>query len=205
MSLNARDSYLQNIVPTVIVPKYEPLPEMTDNGHRILMAANGVFLEVRRSWLHLVHQIAPIEALTLPYGMVEPSIKMLFAFPTALVRLFYQDSLGAYPKECGGMIVRNADGAFRYQTLETLQASGEHLKAAIPELAEGEELVVDLHSHGMHRAGFSPLDDIDDKGEFKIAGVIGSLDKERTPTTAFRLCAGGVFIPLSVDAAAVCN
>lgn len=44
--INAIDKALQSVTPTIMVPAYEELAELTEPGHRILMAKNGVWLEV---------------------------------------------------------------------------------------------------------------------------------------------------------------
>jgi PRTRC genetic system protein A len=70
-----------------------------------------------------------------------------------------------------------------------------HVKTILPILAEGEHMVLDIHSHGRFPAGFSPVDDKDDRGENKVAFVVGNLDKE-TVTMDSRLCLEGLFLSL---------
>jgi PRTRC genetic system protein A len=59
----------------------------------------------------------------------------------------------------------------------------------MPVLQDGEEIAVDLHTHGRLPAWFSATDDADDRG-IKIAGVFGHLH-EPVPTAAFRLVLNG--------------
>lgn len=73
-----------------------------------------------------------------------------------------------------------------------------HVRYTRPVLGDDEHLVVDLHSHGHLSAFFSTEDDRDDRGEFKIAGVLGNCDRGQC-STAFRLCANGLFLPLAFD------
>lgn len=201
--MNPLDTFMQKAVPTVIVPRHEPLKFLETIGHRILMASNGVYLEVRRNWLHLIHQIAPI-GITLPYGDVQETMGLPFNFPLDLVRQFYKDALDRFPNECGGWIIHNTEtGKFRYELLTSLKASEDYLEVVRPTLVDGENLVIDLHSHGYHIAEFSPLDDADDAHETVISGVIGSLGENQEPTASFRLCACGVQIPFRVNVAKI--
>jgi PRTRC genetic system protein A len=60
--MNVLDTTLQQSFPTVMVPRREPVAEMQAAGERLLMAENGVFLEIRRNWISLVRQIAQFHA-----------------------------------------------------------------------------------------------------------------------------------------------
>ena len=51
--MDSRDVALQSVMPTVMVPRYSELEELATAGDRILMAANGVWLEVCRAWLYV--------------------------------------------------------------------------------------------------------------------------------------------------------
>jgi PRTRC genetic system protein A len=59
---------------------------------------------------------------------------------------------------------------------------------------DGEHIVVDVHSHGLHTAFFSAEDDADDAGAMKVSLVLGNLDQER-PTSKMRLCMAGLVRP----------
>jgi PRTRC genetic system protein A len=87
----------------------------------------------------------------------------------------------------------------RLERLEELSTGCSHVRYMRPVLDEDEHLVVDIHSHGRLAAFFSSEDDRDDRGEFKIAGVVGNCDRERCSTT-FRLCANGLLLPLAFGA-----
>lgn len=202
--MNSHDLFLQQLVPTVIVPRHEPFEFLKSIGHRMVMASNGLFLEVKRNWLHLIHMVAPIGGLTLPYGEVKSRMELLFDFPIHLVRTFYQDALTHFPNECGAWLIQNTDtGEFRYEMLKSLQATCSFLEVVRPVLDGNEVMVVDLHSHGYHRAEFSDLDDKDDCAEYKISGVIGSIGEHQQATASFRLCAGGVYVPFKVNIATI--
>jgi len=54
-------------------------------------------------------------------------------------------------------------------------------------------VVLDLHSHGQMRAGFSAQDDEDDLG-LKLYGVVGSLDT--VPVVKFRVGVYGYFMEM---------
>lgn len=198
--MNHLDAYFQAQAPTVMVPKHEPLPPLEGCGHRLLMSATGVYYEAVRPWFHLVHKVADLHPVVMPYGEVEEKMDLRIEFPLHLVQRFRREAGEKLPNECSAWITMDTEsGEFRYMMLEEIEAKPDFLRVHRPELGVNEVLVLDLHSHGMIPAFFSRRDNRDDRGEFKIAGVIGNLDKD-TPTAEFRLCAGGLFMPLKVNA-----
>lgn len=198
--MNHIDTYLQAQAPTVMVPKHESLSPLEGCGHRLLMASDGVYYEAVRPWFHLVKRIADLEPICMPYGTVEEKTELRIDFPLELTQQFRLDALDYYPNECSAWITMNTvSGEFRYIMLDAIEARPDFLRVHRPTLPDNEVLVLDLHSHGALPAFFSGQDDRDDRGEFKIAGVIGNVGDD-TPTAKFRLCAGGMFMPLKVNA-----
>jgi PRTRC genetic system protein A len=193
--MNAVDMTLQRSFPTVMVPRKEPVAEMQATGERLLMAENGVFLEIRRSWISLVRQIAKIHVRTaVPYGRMVESTRLLFdRIPPDLIGQFAAMAREACPKETGAWIVWSPETqAFRLAPVGIITHSSGSLKYEPPALAGGEELVMDCHSHGRHPAYFSPTDNEDDRHDVKMALVIGNCDRAN-PSIAARLCAKGLF------------
>jgi PRTRC genetic system protein A len=58
MSLDVRDRLVQQHAPTIMVPTHSDLAPLTAAGHRYLAAADGLWLELRRPWLHMVWPIS---------------------------------------------------------------------------------------------------------------------------------------------------
>jgi len=75
--MDARDLALQASCPVLAVPRFGELPSM-GNGQRILVAANGMFVQVRLDWLDCIQRLAPATGFPLPYGEVQE--RMAFAF-----------------------------------------------------------------------------------------------------------------------------
>ncbi|AQW28837.1 PRTRC system protein A [Ralstonia syzygii subsp. celebesensis] len=203
------DSKLWDSAPTVAVPKFAEFQELQEVGHRFLATAEGLFVEVRRPWLHLIQPVAPLNGQTVrpPYGTVKPKVKLAFerlgaAFP--FVRDFIDAARAAAPNEHAAWVIWNSrSGDLQYRELAITIASPDAISYDRPALAPHESLVVDLHSHGVTDAFFSSTDNEDDAGEVKISCVVGSLADGKTPSIQFRLCALGMFLPLNVPAAAV--
>lgn len=195
--MDARDAVLQLTCPTVMVPRFGSLEPMTGSGHRFLAAADGLWLEVQRPWLHLLQPLARQVKVAMPYGSLTPFVQMSCGpIPKDLVVLFVEYAHTRMPNECAAWITWSEMRGFRLRLLDEIKASRATVVVERPVLEEGEHLVVDLHSHGTFPAGFSTTDNTDDRGEVKIAGVVGSLDA--TPGFAFRVCALGLFIPFLV-------
>lgn len=196
MKYELHDTLLQAACPTLMVPKFGSFEPLDKPGQRYLSACDGLWIEIRRPWLHLLWPIAVQDDFTMPYGALEKKVELAFnKIPPPLIEQFLTDATAAFPNEFGAWLVWNDEEKERvYRPLEATEATGAFLQFERPTLADHESLAVDLHSHGRHRALFSTTDNRDDRGEVKIAGVYGSLDREIT--TAFRLCTGGKFISI---------
>lgn len=195
--MNPLDIALQAVAPTLMVPKYGNLDPMSDNGHRFLVASNGLWLQVKRNWLDLCMLLSRQYAVAMPYGEVKPVMEFDFdRLPTDLVEAFAANAKEVSPMETAAWIVRNHEtGAFRLIMLESIDASEAHVHFVRPQLDEAEEMVIDLHSHGTFPAFFSGQDDRDDAGEVKISVVVGNCDLQ-IPSVVVRLCALGMMIKL---------
>lgn len=203
------DVALFDSAPTVAVPKHAAFAPLLDVGHRFLMTAEGVFVEVRRPWLHVIQQLTKHgdAGPRPPYGMIMPKTELAFgrlgvAIP--FVQAFAEEAQSALPNEHAAWIVWDSNKKeLAYKALHISSASPAAITFDRPELQPHESLAIDLHSHGTGAAFFSGQDDSDDAGEVKISAVLGGLGDGGTPSVAFRLCVLGMFIPLKVPASAV--
>ena len=187
------DSYLQQSHPVITMPHdlsaFKPLKEV---GQRLIVAGDGLYKEVRRAWLHAIVRIGVART---PFGALAEQAVMPFEIPQDLLYEFVQQAHAAAPMETAAWIVWNAYSERMYLLPMTYDhVSSVHLTIQRPELADGEHLVVDLHSHHSMPAWFSREDDADDilSNEVKIAGVLGTIDTD--PTWDFRLCVEGVLM-----------
>jgi PRTRC genetic system protein A len=206
MTLDPRDAVLQGHVPAVMVPRFGTLDHLASDGHRFLVAYDGLWLEVRRRWLHLRALVAPVavDGIAVPYGRISDQLaagrreyEATYAWaPEEMERLqtiFVHDARNALPDEFAAWGVWNTEtGRLEYRPLFATEASPDSIDFSRPKLEPHEHLAVDLHSHGKDRAFFSSTDDEDDAGEVKLAVVAGQLNKQ--PTFVSRLCALGMFI-----------
>jgi PRTRC genetic system protein A len=191
--------------PIVAVPVHNTFAPLLDNGHRFLLAQGGLYLEVRRPWLHLIHKVAEqLPTVRIPYGAIENKMEFGYGRLGAAIpqmKEFAAHAMVEAPIEAAGSLIWNH--VTNVWSLKYPKTIGEATSGSIQfeqvELAEDESLVVDLHSHGAHPAFFSGTDDADDAGSVKICGVFGSLDQE-VQTVAFRLCVLGVYLPINVPA-----
>lgn len=186
--IDARDAALQTACPALAVPRFGLLPDMVP-GQRVLVAANGLFLQVRTTWLDCVVRIGDV-GVALPYGASEPGIRCAFGkVSNRLLLEFVRWARDALPDEvAGGLVYSASSGTLRMVCFEALSQSPDGIEYRIPVLQGDEVVAVDLHSHGHSAAYFSATDDADDNG-IKIAGVFGNLDLTE-PTCQFRLVVG---------------
>ncbi len=197
MPLDPRDTILQNLCPTVMVPRFTPLAPLHGPGHRFLAAADGLWLEVQRPWLRLVWPLCSQTDVKMPYGEVQQTIELAFdRVPEHFIRRFIDDAKEEHPNECGAWLVWNEQmERLEYRKLCSVSATCASLEVDRPALLSHEHLAVDLHSHGGElSAFFSPEDDRDDVGEVKVSIVIGNVKSDGI-TVEMRLCALELLIP----------
>ncbi len=196
-----RDLLLQEQVPTVMVPRFGEFEPLAQNGRRFLSASDGLWLEVKMEWLHLVWPLARQDIVAMPYGILEKRADFLYGeFPIELIGRFLADAREVFPSECAAWFVwDSASRDFNYRPLRTVRTGVGHLEYERPILNGTECLICDIHSHGPIPALFSSEDDRDDRGETKISAVVGNLGVGQTPSMQARLCVAGLVIPLKID------
>lgn len=194
--MDARDAALQATCPVVIAPRFGALPDM-DLGQRLIVAANGLFVQVKLDWLDCLQCLTPqgIE-LPLPYGSVQESLRFAFGvLPIRLIEQFIEAGRRALPNEAAGALVYSrATGRLRLALCTAVQSSPTRIAYRLPAMAADETVAVDLHTHGRLPAFWSSEDDRDDQG-IKVCGVFGRLH-EAEPDACFRLVINGRFRPL---------
>ncbi|MDK9702417.1 MAG: PRTRC system protein A [Sulfuritalea sp.] len=196
MSIDLRDSALQASCPTVMVPRFGTFQPLQEPGHRFLSAADGLWIEAYRPWVYIRQPLALQKTVAMPYGRVTREIDLSFGkIPRGLFDEFAVLAREHLPNECAACIVWSEHNGFELRPLGSIKALHGFVKYERPIVADGEHLIIDLHSHGLYPAFFSGRDDRDDRGEVKITGVLGNLDQE-TYSLEVRLCVQGLFITL---------
>ena len=197
--MDKRDIALQLSCPSVMVPRFAPLSPAEKTGERILIASNGIFLEVTRAWARFVRKVGEINT-PVPYGQcLETTEWKASELPPSLTQQFRRQAQRHAHVEIGAGIVWNETcREYRLLNVETLASSASHLKYKPPVLGTGDHLVVDCHSHAHHDAFFSSTDNEDDKWCVKIAYVVGNCNRD-TVTTKTRLCIKGIFENITLD------
>lgn len=194
--MDPRDVALQSVAPVIMVPRYSDLEPLSQNGHRFLVADDGLWLEVYRPWLYVRKPIAQQKQVAIPYGSLSEVVNIRCPkIPKALIQQFVDRAKGQPGIECASWITWSEEtDEFRLRQLSEISAGRAHVRVHRPTLEEGEHLVVDLHSHGAFAAGFSQTDNKDDRGEIKISVVVGDCDSP-VQTFASRLCVMGIYLP----------
>ena len=193
MTPDPRDVALQRACPCVTVPRFGPLDD-AELGQRVLVASDGIFLEVRRSWLQCFVRIGELPRTPpLPYGSLTERIAFTFGvIPIALLEEFLAIGRTGLPNEVAGALVYNrASRTLRLAIHDAIKAGPAQIQYRMPVLDADEEVAVDLHTHGRLPAFWSSTDNADDRG-VKVCGVFGNLHRE-TPSAAFRLAVNGQF------------
>ena len=110
--IDPRDEALQCACPVFAAPLFGMLPAM-ENGQRVIVASNGVFVQVKRDWLDCVERIGGTDAaLPLPYGTITPSVWFTFGtIPIALLDAFVAAGRAGLPNEIAGGLIYSAQRA----------------------------------------------------------------------------------------------
>ena len=188
-----RDAALQRTCPTLSAPRFGVLPEM-GNGQRVIVAANGLFVQIKLDWLDAMVRLADIAPVPpLPYGALQEHIRFSFGvIPVRLLEAFIDAGRAGLPNEvAGGLIYSRRTRGLRLQVYDVLRCSPDGIDYRMPSLDDDESIAIDLHTHGNDRAFWSPTDNRDDQG-IKVAGVFGHLHR-KTPSAAFRLAVNGYY------------
>lgn len=201
------DMALLAAAPVAAVPRHAPFHPLQEAGHRFLLAEDGLYLEVRRPWLHYIHQLAKQTAVAIPYGAIAGKCELDFgSIGSALVQMkeFAAKAKEDAPLEAAASLLwDHAKKSWRIEYPEIVgEASASHIQYRQVEPGPDESIAIDLHSHGHLGAFFSGTDDEDDRGAVKISAVFGNLDTD-APTVAFRLCVLGLYIPINVPASKI--
>lgn len=195
------DLALNVAVPVLPVPLHGRFVEMTGYGHRFLVASDGLYLEVRRDWVHVIWPVATDARVAKPFGRLTSRVRFeCGSIPRWIKDCFAGEARDSGNTEIAACVLWNSKTrAFNYRRCEAITANFARIEYVRPALGLDESLVVDLHSHGFGRAYFSALDDLDDQHEVKIAGVVGTVNS--VPTWQFRLCVNGIFVNGTPDSA----
>lgn len=202
MTPDRRDAIILAHTPVLAVPRFGELAALEKAGHRYLVDEEGLWIEVRRPWLHVRAPIASRFATAyggghaLPFGRLERLMQYAFTDEdlNRIQTLFLHDARRAMPDEFAAWaIFDERTRRLEYRPLiADLATEGGLQGIRRPRLEDHEHLAIDLHSHGRLDAFFSSTDDADDAGEVKLAVVVGKLDRE--PRWDTRLCLLGLFI-----------
>lgn len=194
--MDARDMALQAACPAIAAPRFGSLPDMP-NGQRIILAANGVFVQVQLDWLDCIQRLSPALPIPLPYGEVDERLSFAFGvLPIRLIESFIEAGRQGLPDEVAGALIYSRRArTLRLALCESLDTSPAQIDYRVPPMDADETLAVDLHTHGCGAPFWSATDDRDDQG-IKVAGVFGCLHLP-TPRAAFRLAINGRFLALS--------
>ena len=174
MSLSLRDLAVQSSLPVVPVPFDSPLPPLAVGQRRLLLAADGLYLEVAAPTLAATLRLAEAR---LPFGPLQQSLALPHGpVPAAHLRTLAERAQSTPQQEVAGAVVWAAGEGYQVVFPEVLSASAGHV--SYRDTLDDAGLVLDLHSHAAGPAYFSPVDDASDSarpGPY-LAAVVGRCD-----------------------------
>ncbi|MBN8924165.1 MAG: hypothetical protein BGP10_04485 [Rhodanobacter sp. 68-29] len=195
-NVDPRDAALQAAFPTVPVPRFGALADLPIGRKRLLVAADGVYLEVRSSALHARLRLATVDT---PNGACEE-----FIAPTGgrvdqnWIGRLAELALASGDQEVAAGILLS-EGGWALHRPPTISSSGGHV--SYRDDFEDDRLLVDMHSHGAHGAFFSSTDDASDlarPGPY-FAVVLGQCLSHESLTWVVRFVCPPYLIPLDTE------
>lgn len=191
------DRLLAMDLPVMTMPHdNEAFVPLEESGHRLVLAGNGLFKEIRRPWIYVRFQLAKFST---PFGEATEVIETAVKISKAHLKTFLAQAHREAPLETAGWLVWSEQTEeVSYRELVADKATYSKLTVQRPELAIHEHLVLDLHSHHVMKPNFSGTDDKDDRasGWVTLSGVVGNIDT--TPHWNFRLCLEGHLMPVDI-------
>ncbi len=182
------------VQPLYLGSTLEPLPEPAADSlfaHRFILAADGVWRQIRTPWLSALYPICTSEK-RLPFAPLVQEIRIILSLPQifdivagfARIAGHYQDH------EVHQDLFIDHRGSITPGPLDHGDKSHIEYRRNSPPGA----LFLDLHSHGILHSYFSSTDDRDDQNDLKVAVVVGDL-QQSNPTFHIRTCLQyGIFL-----------
>lgn len=193
------------VTPTLMAPRFGVLPEIKESEQRFIIASDGVYIEARTPTIHARLRVSETKQ-PFPYGKVEETIKLYGGrIPFDVIEQARKRATGSSPKEWGGSICWTPERGYWLDEPEILVQTSASL--SYRNTVDDSALVVDIHSHGLHKSFFSKTDNEDDRerGGVYIAAVIGecssaSASEVATMMITMRMVINGHLIKLGGDA-----
>lgn len=195
------DASLLNEYPLCVVGVYTPHEALTEPGTRLLLTSKGMMLESCNGVYRSTQTIgANTSTITLPFGDVAEGIvtvdKDSAQALTGLTREFLDRAGERAPNETIMLVVK-APGQPMRCIYPELASSEVHLDYDAPALMdEGEEVILDIHSHGKLPAFFSATDNHGDalsRSHLKVSYVVGGFGSPQLTSIQRWVARGQIF------------
>lgn len=179
-----------NPIGYIVHPEGMTYPPQQGTYYDYHIAGNGVFIEADGK--HLSGRAPVAECCIRGLKNISPVLELKHGhIPALLLELAFNSMLASPEKEIY-VGIRWDSGANCYR----LYLPDQQREPALVSYQVGDDIVLDLHSHGSMPARFSGLDDRDEQG-LRLYGVIGRLNKQ--PKIALRLGIYGYYCPLEIS------
>ncbi len=188
-----KDEIIRKRFPTLMAPRDGSLPECPVGETRLLMAADGLYLETNQPWGRLVRCLWSLSRhRPLPYGTVEgfdgfSSVLQHGILPIISVCMIKEAAEYAREgNEWAGLVVWDGEGYY-YHPVSFKASCVRAEDILMPWLPEGHFIAGDVHSHHRMSPSFSSVDDRSDGMGARVSVVLGNFsDTEDGPRFDWR-------------------
>lgn len=185
--LSAAEQVILRQHPVVIASRRNPLPPLEERAMRIVLGADGVYLQSRS---HALEATIQISQCRLPFGPMSPQLEILCRPNLAHLKArVVEFARAASPKEWAGALVLNEQG----MVLTPARQAAATPASVTFDRYTANDLVIDMHSHANMKAYHSATDDADDaacEAQIFLSGVVGRVNTP-TPQWAWRIVING--------------
>lgn len=194
-----RDQAVLASAPTLMQPRYGELPPCPVQTHRYVAAQDGLYLQARTAGLDLCLRVAPVEQGPLPYGSLREHVRLAGGrIPWPLYQTICREAARAAPAEWACLVLHDPEQGYRLHIPRVASRSAGHIRYLTGDY-DPDQVVIDLHTHGLGDAFFSATDDADDRaGGIYLSVVLGRCVAGSPPMQVTRVVAHGHLIPVEL-------
>ena len=189
------DKNALSITPTLMKPYKGGISWPLETGcYRFIIANDGLYIEGRSDVLHASFRVSDLNGAKMPYG----NHKSFCNIKNGLLPDTIKNEL---LKRCIKSGEQEYAAYVSYETTEyiiieptTVSASTSHISYQTDQNINS--VLIDIHSHGLGEAYFSPTDDISDRHGIYLAVVFGRCSNTESITIKSRIVIHGHFCDL---------
>jgi PRTRC genetic system protein A len=149
-----------------------------------LIGSNGIFVRAIRPEFQVILPVVADPCIFKGLSAIQPQISLTCKVPESLLLEMWREACIACPNEVLFHLILESN---QWRLIIPEQATSTTSCTPVVGQTSSQHAAIEVHSHGMMSASFSPTDDLDERSCFRIFGVMG---KVRSPSPQLQLRVG---------------